>query len=677
MIAKGAPGSGKTLVAAELADVAASLCDYDVLLLVPTLRLREHYEQWVGTSAAADRVSIELVQDYFQDCAGNKPGELSRLSRLRAWWEDALARPAFNAWSRQHPLVRSARFLALLDATLASDVDGQLNAKDALDTADAELYARCRDIQTRKAWRDELGALQVEHELTLRCQAAQSLEPATVSSGTKPLLVIVDECQDLAPAEWQALLHLVNVRCRADRGTRIALLGDEAQRISPTSFAWAEVARHAVDQLGWDATAVQEVVLPGSYRVPHRIGAVSVSVFRAPVADLGKSRHVELLDPALLPAGGELTVVVHDGAGDQLHELDDTFRAIASGGTLPVVMVDAESLPGPRGLSTNVERLPIELAKGLEFGAIIVNPPLARPLPLSFDRAAAFYTALTRTIHRAICLVPEARWSELREMGFGDDCTCLRLTEPDDRQRAIDLILQFAEATTTVELAEVLKARVRGTLDEYRLSTSTEARATLLREAVQDFGRLLHLGEVEYLGVTTARAVADLQELPEKFAGMGLHSAEERAGVDLVLGRYGALSGAYGSDGCSPHIWARSVATLAETEMSDLERSARHLDSVDVPVPETMASLILVELGREGEGLETPVQSDTPCRTIHEASLTAQLDALIAELAAQLDTLDSVVVTDKLTERLTLVRQEMEALGARVGRLASEAGIAA
>lgn len=670
LIAKGAPGSGKTLVAAELADVAASLCGYDVLLLVPTLKLKEHYKQWIDTSPGAEQVSIELVQDFFQDCAGNQPGEVARLSRLRSWWEEALAQPAFNAWASQYPIVRSARFLALVDSTLSSDVDAVLSAKDALDTADAGLYDRCRDLQGKESWLRTLERLQATHELTLRCQAAQSLRPSYSAYEDNPLLVVVDECQDLAPAEWQALLRLVDARQRADRGTRIALLGDEAQRISPTSFAWAEVAQHAVTNLGWSANAVQEVVLPGSYRVPREIGASSVRVFRPPLADLGKSRHVNLLDPNDLPEGGELTILTHDDLGAELQDLDQALRALASSESMPVVMVDAESLMVPRGLSTSVERLPIELAKGLEFGAIIVNSPLTRPLPLSFDRAAAFYTALTRTTRRAICLVPRGRWETLKAGGFAEGCAGLDLSEPLARQRAISLMLQFAEATTTTELAEVLKARVRGTFDEYRLSTDGKARANMLRDVVQDFGRLVHLEAVEFLGVEIAESCADLAELPGVFTELGELPDEQQAGIDLVLGRFGAVVALSEQEGTPHRVWAREVAKLAEREMGALDRRIRASTSAGASVRQALGTALAAELLEDREVDTTSPASAFPSRTIHESSLAMQLDEVLLDLMRQLESFEGLGPGTVLDPRLEALGKCLTDLEGRVRRLA-------
>ncbi|MDZ4257682.1 MAG: hypothetical protein U0974_02930 [Gemmatimonadales bacterium] len=676
MVAKGAPGSGKTLVAAELADVAANQCNYTVKLLVPTLKLKEHYAQWLGTGPIGDNLTIDLVQEYFQDYVGNIASEPARLNALRLWWQDVLELPALNAWVNRNPIVRSARFLALVDAALISDLKGVLTAKDALDAADENLYKRLSELSGNAKWMHHLESLQANVGLTLRCQAARSARSESVDGDGRPLLIIVDECQDLVPEEWQSLMRMVADRRRLDKGTRIALLGDEAQRLAPTSFAWADLFRFANDELNWPDGAAHEVVLPGSYRVPRAIGEMGVRVFKAPLGDLGKSRHVDLVDVAKLPAGGDVFLLAYDRGGDSLQMLE---RAFAVGGdSKTLVMIDTETATDAVPPMKQVERLPIAMAKGLEFSSIVINPPFAGALPMPFDRAAALYTALTRATARVLCLVPLTRWDEVTTAFTGLSYTALNLDGAASRQEAVDVLRSLAQQTSIEELTAVMIARISGSLEELRLTTRTAESRALVREIVRDAGSLVQLEQLQSLGTELAHEARDLSDLKATIDGLDELSPEEIVAGLLLTGQYGAVMTLLrGSQVEKKAAWHAEVMKMAAEEQSHLEQQLElHGGERGRPIRERLASVIEVILTADPPVASMGSESETAPRTVYEAELAAELQGLRVQLEDKLTVEDSGIWAED-DDAIRRAISRVDNLAIRLNRLAEEMGLAA
>jgi hypothetical protein len=676
MVAKGAPGSGKTLVAAELADVAATQCDYTVKLLVPTSKLKEHYAQWLDTGPAGDNLTIDLVQEYFQDCVGNIVSEPARLNVLRLWWQDVLDLPALNAWVKRHPIVRSARFLALVDAALISDLEDVLSAKDALDAADENLYKRLSELSRNPAWMTSLKALQQDRGLTLRCQAARLAELEPVDADSRPLLIIVDECQDLVPEEWQSLLRMVAGRRTRDKGTRIALLGDEAQRLAPTSFAWADLFRFATKSMNWPDGAAHEVVLPGSYRVPRAIGEMGIRVFTPPLGNLGKSRHVDLMDVDKLPAGGEVFLLAYDEGGSSLQTLE---RAVAvGGGAKTLVMVDAETAMDAVPPLKQVERLPIALAKGLEFSSVVINPPFAAALPMPFDRAAALYTAITRATASVLCLVPQRLWDVVTSAFAEVSYTTLTLESAASRQETLDVFRSLAQQTSTEELATVLAARIRGTLEELRLTAGADERAVLVRAMVRDAGALVQLERLLPLGTELAHEARDLPDLPARIDELQDLNLEEQVAGLLLTGQYSAIVTLLGGDEpVAESGWRSGAVKVAEQEQSELEQSiALHGGPIGRPIRERIASALEAALTAEPVTEVVPAEPPPVAKTIFEASLVSELQLLRVQLEDELVIKASEFVAED-DESIGQIIRRVDDLAERLNRLAREMGMAA
>src|SRR5205823_1180699 len=193
------------------------------------------------------------------------------------------------------------------------------NEKDALDTNDAPLYELVREFRSRPKWVGVATELRTRLGLKLRSEIAGTattrLQGTEFCRGT--LLVIVDETQDLVHGEWKALIDWCAARCRGGAATRLTLIGDENQRISPTSFSWAEVKRHCADAFqaeGWteDPDSRADVLPPraikglefGSLVVVEPLGGrgAHLSYGEATVAYTSLTRAIEDLLCVLTPA---------------------------------------------------------------------------------------------------------------------------------------------------------------------------------------------------------------------------------------------------------------------------------------------------------------------------------------------------------------------------------------
>jgi hypothetical protein len=94
----------------------------------------------------------------------------------------------------------------------------------------------------------------------------------------RPLMIVVDECQDLAPLEWQVVLDWSYGRRKKVRPnarefqTRVAMVGDPNQRVSATPFTWTQVTAYAQEVLGIPRKIIlSETIETTSLRITREI----------------------------------------------------------------------------------------------------------------------------------------------------------------------------------------------------------------------------------------------------------------------------------------------------------------------------------------------------------------------------------------------------------------------
>ncbi len=519
VIGKGPPGSGKTIAAIDAARRAVETCHYSVLLLAPTARLRAHYEdalRGAGIPAASvsdgykrafegiDLIWVGETGEFFMTLADVQATRVERERLLDEWWSQVLEDSTVRPWASRNPPVRESRFARLLDAVLEDPSGLDVNEKDALDTNDAPLYELVREFRSRPKWVGVATELRTRLGLKLRSEIAGTattrLQGTEFCRGT--LLVIVDETQDLVHGEWKALIDWCAARCRGGAATRLTLIGDENQRISPTSFSWAEVKRHCADAFKSTTPPLDEWELPGSFRLSRKIAALANELFDPSITQDGKFRHVERADPADLPQTGEVRVVVVPGAARAVVKALRRFDAAPAGPTRLRVITDALQAEGwTEEPDSRADVLPPRAIKGLEFGSLVVVEPLGgRGAHLSYGEATVAYTSLTRAIEDLLCVLTPAEWSVVRGRWAGLGVSVEELDgAPASVVRLEELFRGLAGATDAAEQALVEEEKLAGLLDRLPSSGSTWEAGRWLRDVGLPAKRLVGLGRLEQL----------------------------------------------------------------------------------------------------------------------------------------------------------------------------------
>ncbi len=453
ILAHGAPGSGKTFAAMEAARIAAEgdsseATSYSVLVLVPSKRLKLLYEHSLrgnrldfdslGRAAGGRPAGVTLCQAerFFAVFSGTQGSDDDRQRRLHSWWVKMLDRPRLRSWvkdPKHRAEVTSARFLRIVDAMLLEEHDHQEDRKDALDEHDKALHERLRDLRELLRLSGEkrggpIAELRSELDFPFRSDMAHaSLAALAPHSGTghhrqiSPkdpwpgrLLILVDEAQDLIPAEWATLIEWATTRLRTStsRATRIVLLGDENQRISPTSFSWASVKEMCQARLSLPHQQVLSVDLPGSFRLNRTVACIAAEMFHSSVCRLPKVRHAARADPADLLEFGSVKVLVVPGARRHvLNALQQLDRVRVGDARLQIVIHDDAADEEVAAAPEWADILPARIVKGLEFPRLVVVEPFGGQGDLlSYDAAAVAYTAITRVIDDLLLVLTPEEW---------------------------------------------------------------------------------------------------------------------------------------------------------------------------------------------------------------------------------------------------------------------------
>lgn len=452
--ADGPPGSGKTIAATECAsdglkdgpNAALENPGCDVVVLAPSSSLVHYYREALRDDALAQARPFAEAQttgeaelwveqfDEFFDAFGAPRTPFDVL--LRWWTEVALKLPALQQWARRHPAVKGARFLALLDACFGDGVpDGAGEpigaadagtgprvgggAKDALALHDSALFAALGSLS-----RGERAAIEASRRssgIRFRWECAREAVGALARARPgRTVLFVIDEAQDLIPAQWRALILAAfqrnQQRLASPEGeeappagglTVVALLGDENQRVAPTAFAWTTldefVASLHPDLAGGAGVASRP--LEGSFRIKQTVAAVA-----NPLVDgsLGtdRARRSRVAGADEVEPGGRVVVV-------RTHTPDDDLRAAGSAMAARLAPDDRVVCIGARvPRESGLDPMDVREAKGLEYPSLVVAHALEAGL--DWDTRSRAYVALTRARDQLLILVTDAEWELVR-----------------------------------------------------------------------------------------------------------------------------------------------------------------------------------------------------------------------------------------------------------------------
>lgn len=429
IIGYGPPGSGKTVVAHDLV-LGAAHDGLKVDVLVPSAPLKAEYRRLFEAcglkvrEAGDDDGDVRLLEfpEHFALLA-NRSIDHARERSIREWWNMQIGDPRFRA--RLGPAAIDelhGRLPLLVDAILEDDDfwerwPGMQTAKDFI----GEQVREC--IETLRLLREHLEPCTPAGE-QLPTRARLAIEAFERSKSQEPprgdRLILVDEAQDLAPAECRALIAFW-LKTRSDDPHAIrelVFLGDQEQRISLIPFSWDELKQTArrLTNIQTDQIREQDVD-NASYRMRRTIAHVARTVWDDRVRGGGKFRHQGKLDVDRLEEGGTVDVLVTEKAIDLEVEAAQCMHDAAAGEHLFVVSGAADAKPSG---DSRVFSYHVRQAKGLEARRVIVNCPFGHQgKRRARDRVPAddvmeFYVAASRAQEHLLLIVDEASWHELR-----------------------------------------------------------------------------------------------------------------------------------------------------------------------------------------------------------------------------------------------------------------------
>jgi hypothetical protein len=328
--------------------------------------------------------------DEYDEESGFDLGEFSRQVRRIPEVSEALDRmwPRLNAEELLHDLFGSRPLLALA-------------AKGVLSAAEQHLLLRPRSASLAEIpWTVADLALIDEARVLLgprrpRAGAgggSEHDEPRTYGH------IVVDEAQDLSP------MQLRSVSRRSLSGS-ITIVGDIGQATGPWApEGWDEVTAHLPGQ-----RTPRLVELTVSYRTPAEVVEVAARVLAetapglrppTPVRRTGVAPHFEQVE------AGRLAERVAALSTQACRDVAPGTAAVLAPGSLVAdlaVALDAAGVqatdPRRDGLGAPLSLLPVDLANGLEFDAVVVVEPAAI-VEESPQGLRALYVALTRPTRR-------------------------------------------------------------------------------------------------------------------------------------------------------------------------------------------------------------------------------------------------------------------------------------
>ena len=223
--------------------------------------------------------------------------------------------------------------------------------------------------------------------------------------------IVVDEAQDLSPMQ----LRMV---ARRSLSGSITVVGDIAQATGPwAASGWDEVTAHLPA-----GRAPRLVELTVSYRTPAEVVAVAGRVLARAVPGMAPPTAVRRTgaEPRLVDAGEALAGTVAAVAGQLVAEVAPGTVAVLAPGSLVADISLALDRAGQRasdprleGLGAPLTLLPVDMANGLEFDAVVVVEPAA-VVAQSPQGLRALYVALTRPTRRLAVVHSQALPEPLR-----------------------------------------------------------------------------------------------------------------------------------------------------------------------------------------------------------------------------------------------------------------------
>jgi DNA helicase IV len=222
--------------------------------------------------------------------------------------------------------------------------------------------------------------------------AAEHEEPRTYGH------IVVDEAQDLSPMQ----LRMV---ARRSLSGSVTVVGDIAQATGPWApRRWEEVTTHLPAQ-----RPARLVELTVSYRTPAEVVEVAGRVLEAAVPDMRPPtavRRTGAAPRAVLAEPGRLAELVASLATELVAEVGPGTAAVLCPSSLLAdlsLSLDRAGIeasdPRLHGLGAPLSLLPVDLANGLEFDAVVVVEPAA-VVEESPQGLRALYVALTRPTRR-------------------------------------------------------------------------------------------------------------------------------------------------------------------------------------------------------------------------------------------------------------------------------------
>jgi hypothetical protein len=576
LIGRGPPGSGKTVVAQDLV-LEAVLDGLKVDVLVPTAPLKDEYRRLFEACGLRVSQSTEGNPDvrvlefpeHFAMLAEEAINPL-RWRQIQEWWNSTSADP---------------RFKARLGTKAASEVDLRLpRLVDAI-LDDTEFWNtwRARHAATNK---DFLGqhfgecveALErLRHQLDpctakgdplptrARLAVAALVRAASASPSSDDRLILVDEAQDLAPAECRALLAywLRTRNGHPDAIRKLVLLGDQEQRISLVPFSWDEVKRTAIRLANIKPVQIleQDVDL-ASYRMRQSIARVARAVWDERVRGAGRFRREAPLDVDRLETGGTIDVLVTDVKVDLLSHARRTVETAAPGEHLFIVSGGARSASWDHA---HIFAYHAREAKGLEASRVIVDCPFGHQRGrrirnvLPADAVMEFYVAATRAREHLLLVLDPASWAELKrcpepwrldgvrihDLSLGSKTEvqslvkeCLVTLTPDELQYALlDQLTRKCEAADGIagsvsDGLERIMRRLCGNPNTDMIETILVCSELLARNHAAALKRLWAQGIAAYEAGETSAAIGMMLLAGEIGAAFRIANSEQQSGWD-------------------------------------------------------------------------------------------------------------------------------------------------
>ncbi|HEY7948425.1 MAG TPA: ATP-binding domain-containing protein [Acidimicrobiales bacterium] len=211
--------------------------------------------------------------------------------------------------------------------------------------------------------------------------------------------IVVDEAQDLSPMQ----LRMV---ARRSLSGSVTVVGDIGQATGPWApSSWDDVTAHLPGE-----RPPRLVELTVSYRTPAEVVEVAARVLAEAAPALRPPRPVRHSGhaPLFVDGSGDLAGAVVAAAADVVAQVAPGTAAVLAPASLVGELALALDVAGyqaidPRrdGLGSPLSLLPVDLANGLEFDAVIVVEPaaIAEESPQGLR---ALYVALTRPTQRLV-----------------------------------------------------------------------------------------------------------------------------------------------------------------------------------------------------------------------------------------------------------------------------------